>query len=152
MLKRERRPQTPPRRAFWGNDLEGTNTGTFIARTPKRRGAAGLGSFLSLVGESREPARREWDEPPASQPDPNARLAFALRNRFFNRFSLCWARSAGVGGERGHSTRFSNHHQVTVRRQPRGSFGINAWLQTELPTAGASPALGVGGLRRARCR
>ena len=85
--------------------------------------------------------RREWDNPTASQPEPNARLAFALRNRFFNHFALCWARGAGAGVspdhreprsgryevcERGLSTRFSNHHQEFIRRQPRGSFGINA--------------------------
>ena len=43
------------------------------------------------------------------------------------------------------SNRFSNHPAPPCRRPSRGSFGINAWLQTELPTAGASPALGVGG-------
>ena len=107
-------------------------------------------NLLALGGAKPRP-RSEWDNPLASQPDSLARLAYALRNRFFNHFALCWARSAGVGGERGLFTRFSNHHHVSVRRQPRGSFGINAWLQTELPTAGASPALGVGGLRRARC-
>ena len=85
--------------------------------------------------------RREWDNQTASQPEPNARLAFAFRNRFFNHFALCWARGAGAGVspdhreprsgryevcERGLSTRFSNHHQEFIRRQPRGSFGINA--------------------------
>ena len=60
LLKRERRPQTPPRRAFWraersegtpialqspvglargaSNGQAGTNTGTFLARSPFGRG------------------------------------------------------------------------------------------------------------------
>ena len=65
--KRERRPQTPPRRAFWGNDLEGTNTGTLLARSPKRRGAAGADSFFSLSLESANARpRQERDKPPTS--------------------------------------------------------------------------------------
>ena len=54
VVKRERRPQTPPRRAFWGNDLEGTNKGTILARCPKRRGAAGADSFFLCRCQTRE--------------------------------------------------------------------------------------------------
>lgn len=82
-------------------------------------------NLLALGGAKPRP-RREWDNPPASQPDPNARLAFALRNHFFNHFALCWARGAGAGGERGLSTRFFNRYKVSVRRQPRGCFCIYA--------------------------
>ena len=42
-------PQTPPRRARWGNDQVGTNTGMLLARSPIGRGAAGLRSFFSVV-------------------------------------------------------------------------------------------------------
>ena len=48
-LNRERQPQTPPRRARWGNDQVGTNTGILLARSPIGRGAAGLRSFFSVV-------------------------------------------------------------------------------------------------------
>ena len=48
-LNRERQPQTPPRRARWGNDQVGTNTGMLLARSPIGRGAAGLRSFFSVV-------------------------------------------------------------------------------------------------------
>ena len=47
----KRRPRAPPRRAFWGNDLEGTNKGTLLAQCPKRRGASGVADFFfSVVG------------------------------------------------------------------------------------------------------
>ena len=117
--KRERRPKTPrpmgqrPSRDEYGDD----------SRTKPHR-ARGY-NLLALGGAKPRP-RREWDNPLASQPDSLARLAYALRNRFFNHFALCWARSAGAGGERGLFTRFSNRHQVSVRRQPRGSFGSYA--------------------------
>ena len=109
--------------------------------TPPRRRATAIQPPSWDFSRMKHRPRREWDNPTASQPEPNARLAFALRNRFFNHFALCWARGAGAGVspdhreprsgryevcERGLSTRFSNHHQEFIRRQPRGSFGINA--------------------------
>ena len=46
-----RRLRNPKRRraALLGNDQVGTNTGTILAQRPKRRGAAGLRSFFSVV-------------------------------------------------------------------------------------------------------
>ena len=98
-------------------------------------------SFSLSLGNANARPRRERDNPTASQPDSLARLAYALRNRFFNRNPLGRARSAGAGGERGLSTRFSNHHKVSIRRQPRGSFGSNATLANRVTNTALSPAL-----------
>ena len=118
-------PQTPPRRARWGNDQVGTNTGMLLARSPIGRGAAGAEFLaLSLERAKRSPTKRIGRTARIFLAPP--RLAYALRNRFFNRNPMERARSAGVGVERGLSTRFSNRHQVFVRRQPRGSFGSYA--------------------------
>ena len=65
VVKRERRPKTPRRRA---NGFVGTNTGTILARW---RGGAGANP-LSL-GNAKPRPRREWDNPLASQPDSLAR-------------------------------------------------------------------------------
>ena len=101
----------------------GTNTGTFIARSPKRRGAAGAGVFFSVV------VKRERRR--TTRPQPNA---LSTTRRLLSHFPIASSTTthlkgrvaAGVGGERGLFTRFSNHHHVSVRRQPRGSFGIYA--------------------------
>ena len=71
LLRANANPKRRRAAPFGATTLKGRIRGLSSHEPPK--GAAGLGSFLSLVGESREPARREWDEPPASQPDPNAR-------------------------------------------------------------------------------
>ena len=105
-------------------------------------------SFSLSLGNANARPRRERDNPTASQPDSLARLAYALRNRFFNRNPLRRARGAGVGGERGLSTRFSNHHKVSIRRQPRGSFGSNATLANRVTNTALSPALFGWGLRQ----
>ena len=65
-----------------------------------------------------------------------------------NRNPLRRARGAGVGDERGLSTRFSNHHQEFIRRQPRGSFGANATLANRVTNTALSPALFGWGLRQ----
>ena len=61
--KRLTSPQTPPRRAFWGNDLVGTNTGTSIARSPKRRGAAGADFLFLCRWKSRTPTPKRMGQP-----------------------------------------------------------------------------------------
>ena len=48
--------------------------------------------------------------------------------------------AAGVGVERGLSTRFFNRQEVSVRRQPRGSFGSYATLANRVTNAAQSPA------------
>ena len=148
--KRLTSPQTPPRRAFWGNDQVGTNTGTFIARSPKRRGAAGLVSFSLSLGNANARPRRERDNPTASQPDSLARLAYALRNRFFNRYSLLRARGeyppiakqlpegaatrGGVGVERVSPPDSPTIIMCPFAANPVVASAPTLRLQTELPT------------------
>ena len=112
-----------------------------FSSSPKATARAVLVSFSLSLGNANARPRRERDNPTASQPDSLARLAYALRNRFFNRNPLRRARGAGVGDERGLSTRFSNHQKVSIRRQPRGSFGANATLAIRVTNTALSPAL-----------
>ena len=56
---------------------------------PRRRRPLGpCWCLFSVVGNRERRPRREWDNPLASQPDSLARLAYALRNRFFNHNSF----------------------------------------------------------------
>ena len=63
--------QTPPRRAFWGNDLEGTNTGTLLAQRPFGRGARAEFFFLCRW-ESRRKRLSTRASALASQPNRTA--------------------------------------------------------------------------------
>ena len=91
-----------------------------LARSPIGRGA----NPLSLERAKIAP-RRERDEPPASFSPLLGLLTHPATAS--PTATHCGGRvAAGAGVERGLSTRFSNRHLVSVRRQPRGSFGINA--------------------------
>ena len=58
-------------------------------------------------------------------------------------------RIRGGGWRRkGTFTRFSNHHQESIRRQPRGSFCSNATLANRVTNTALSPALFGWGLRQ----
>ena len=86
----------------------------------RRRGA----NPLSLERAKRSP-KRERDEPPASFSPLLGLLTHPATAS--PTATHCGGRvAAGAGVERGLPTRFSNRHLVSVRRQPRGSFGINA--------------------------
>ena len=168
VVKRERRPQTPPRRTFWGNDLIGTNRGHFSHKAPKgganidrplgrfakqsRKSRAGAESFFSVVGEREirprrrrrvarpkgapqgsqeaEPRpRREWDTPPASQPNRAAqqnqpsdnrqrRPRPTRRGRIVAQATGDWG--TGGGGGRQWPDTFSCLNQQCVMRSKNG--------------------------------
>ena len=94
VLKREREPKTPTRRAFWGNDLEGTNKGTLLAQCPKRRGAAGVADFFfSVVGVGEKKGLSSRD----SSLDRLANKCLRALQPNFKPTSTAWRSATGSG-------------------------------------------------------
>ena len=96
-------------------------------------------SFLRRLGAPKKPLSFRFQFPAAAfcsafPPPPTTNhqtnpSCFRASSTASSTALICKAAyAAGVGVERGLSTRFSNHHHVSVRRQPRGSFGSNATL------------------------
>ena len=87
--------------------------------------------------------------PTTKQPPPNKPVLLRASSTASSTALICKAAyAAGVGVERGLSTRFSNHHQESIRRQPRGSFCSNATLANRVTNTALSPALLGWGLRQ----
>ena len=84
-ISNDRAKKPPPApRARWGNDRAGTNTGTFLARSP-----FGRGGYLSVVGKGEAKPPKKKGQPNRLATKPHSLLS-RLFNRFFNHTSVLW--------------------------------------------------------------
>ena len=147
--KRERRPKTPrPMGQRPSRDEYGDDSRTSIHRPLGRPAGAAMGGAPSGAGLQPSRVGRREAPPPKGMGQPT-RLATRPQRAACLRIlhpllqPLLIGRAAfaaGVGVERGLSTRFFNRQEVSVRRQPRGSFGSYATLANRVTNAAQSPA------------
>ena len=126
LLRANANPKRRRAAPFGATTLKGRIRGLSSHEPPKGAARRGLGLFsLSLGNRENPPEENGTNRPPRNPTQTRGLLShFATAS---STASHCVGRvAAGVGGERGLFTRFSNRHQVSVRRQPRGSFGSYA--------------------------
>ena len=119
-----------------------------FSSSPKATARAVLVSFsLSLEIANADPEENGTTHSPRN-PTPSLGLLTHSATASSTITHLKGRMRGGGWRRKGTFTRFSNHHQESIRRQPRGGFGSYAPLANRVTNTALSPALLWWGLRQ----